>query len=410
MLQLADARTLLPQLWSIEGWGEFRALGDEKTDRPYWLKLPVRPEHFTVAADWILRRNAAGQNLYFGVNPRRRARGRNEDVTRYTSFVADLDDVEGSWAEVVALAEAGLPPSACVRTRRGVHLYWLLKEPEPADPDGLARSRMQTLQAALGSDPVHDPARILRLPGTVCWKDALQSTMYLAWFDAGRRFSSEEIESVVATVWPDLAQTGIGGQTGGALGPSPSSVPPYPAGFAGLPADLQERASQAWPKGQRSGHCMALIRGCVRLGWTDDRILALLRSLPLGSHYTDRGRGAEAAFDYDVGKARRQFAAEGGRFHELIHARVERVSILEGQTTHLRLALRHLDGANAGLRSYEYLEIGPRSALRWRRLFESAGLAPPDRADRRVYLLEGRSLKLEVAVGHRVRVVRFLAP
>src|SRR4051812_39606905 len=112
-----QATELLSHVWpaNYNGWGEFRALTLEGGAlRPSFIPTPVKKNHLALGLDWVARENAAKRNVYYGVNPRANPRGRNQDVAVYSSFIADLDDVDTSWPEVAKLATAGAPPSACV--------------------------------------------------------------------------------------------------------------------------------------------------------------------------------------------------------------------------------------------------------------------------------------------------------
>ena len=69
--------------------------------------------------------------------------------------------------------EAFMPPSAIVDSGGGVHPYWFLETPLDLQNGGYDSTRklLVTLQRTLGSDPnATDPARILRIPGTVNYK------------------------------------------------------------------------------------------------------------------------------------------------------------------------------------------------------------------------------------------------
>jgi KaiC/GvpD/RAD55 family RecA-like ATPase len=74
--------------------------------------------------------------------------------------------VRGFWADVeteIALEDLSLPPSMVVNSSRGPHLYWLSVGDATKE---LCRRIVQNIAARIGSDPkVHDPSRVLRVPG-----------------------------------------------------------------------------------------------------------------------------------------------------------------------------------------------------------------------------------------------------
>lgn len=133
--------------------------------------LPEGSSEFHRAAEllkrvpMLLRKNRSRQNIYVGVNARKRTGGKKAtDVKCARSIFADWDnaslaDARQRWEQ------AGLPsPSLIVASGHGIHGYWLLDEPLS---DLVEWTRLQkALAVAVGSDPmVCDPPRIMRLPG-----------------------------------------------------------------------------------------------------------------------------------------------------------------------------------------------------------------------------------------------------
>ncbi|HQR07139.1 MAG TPA: phage/plasmid primase, P4 family [Gemmatales bacterium] len=120
-------------------------------------------QHLHCLADRFSKQNLAGQNVYFGANPRNSKGGKTEHVKLARSLCADFDHTnEASVRE--RLAQTGFPePTVIVNSGHGVHCYWRLDEPM----EDLARwtQIQKRLARLLGSDPkVCDPPRILRLP------------------------------------------------------------------------------------------------------------------------------------------------------------------------------------------------------------------------------------------------------
>jgi len=101
-------------------------------------------------------------------------RGGNDHVSRLTAAYCDLD-VPKCGASVDAIVDrvrsAGrIAPSIIVASGRGVHCYWTFDEPT-AD---VARVRRLNAAIALrfGADSAIDPARVLRVAGTLHHKQA----------------------------------------------------------------------------------------------------------------------------------------------------------------------------------------------------------------------------------------------
>ncbi len=131
--------------------------------------------------------NSKKQNVHPSVNPRFRrpggGRGKNSDVQTYVALWSDIDfgsqeaSVRKAWAELLEIfTAAGIRPSIIVESGRGIHAYWLLDKPYPnaeARPlcAGLQKEAMICDVGDAGSDPINDPCRVLRLPGTGNWKN-----------------------------------------------------------------------------------------------------------------------------------------------------------------------------------------------------------------------------------------------
>jgi len=146
-----------------------------------WIEVRLLPcEHcrwFQLANDgeargtlrWAAERNShesEPQNVYFGAHPRTgKGKKKDENVALFRSVFADFDGVPPD-AAVAAWKAAGLPgPSIVVASGGGTHVYALLEEPlaDPAD----YRSAIKEIARRCESDrSVHNPERVLRLPGS----------------------------------------------------------------------------------------------------------------------------------------------------------------------------------------------------------------------------------------------------
>ncbi len=110
-----------------------------------------------------------GENVYFGVLPRRKGvkSGKREDVTRGTAAWIDLD-ADISVAEARArVNKYPVKPSYVVKSGHGYHVYWLLSERVEREDLGKLEQLNRAIAEIVGADVAcHDAARILRLPGT----------------------------------------------------------------------------------------------------------------------------------------------------------------------------------------------------------------------------------------------------
>jgi hypothetical protein len=111
-------------------------------------------------------------NIYLGVNPRRELEKSGDDnVLLARCIFADFDDVgEGEAHQRIDAAK--LPnPSIVNFSGYGVHCYWVLVE--PITDMAIWKQFQKGLASILKSDSsVCNPERIMRLPGTINWKDS----------------------------------------------------------------------------------------------------------------------------------------------------------------------------------------------------------------------------------------------
>lgn len=125
-----------------------------------------------------------GYNAYMGVNPRMGGGGKKVNVHYLTAFFVDLDvgtaghkkdsnfpSKEDAWK---AIKQFPLQPSLIVDSGGGFHLYWILEEPVAVEQCGVEKLEAinSVLSRDLHGDPgTHDISRILRVPGTLNYKN-----------------------------------------------------------------------------------------------------------------------------------------------------------------------------------------------------------------------------------------------
>lgn len=119
------------------------------------------------AAQSLFGDNQHGEHVYAGANPRRvRGGTRSKDVACVRCLFADFDGI-GPAAARNRWQNAGLPaPTLTISSGHGVHAYWQLTK--PIDDLYWWRGLQKRLIALLDSDKaIHDPARVMRLPGFI---------------------------------------------------------------------------------------------------------------------------------------------------------------------------------------------------------------------------------------------------
>ncbi len=217
-------------------------------------------------AESLLADNRQGQNIYAGANPRRSHGGtKNEDVVCAWCLFADfdgigLDESRNRWQKI------HLPePTLIIASGHGVHAYWRLTDPMV---DMAPWSNAQrNLIAALNSDKaIHDPARIMRLPGFMNHKPPA-AMCRIAEADPTRKYPLEDL----------LERIGNSAQSK----PIPQTQTPATT----IPSlDILGRATLAaakWPaaaEGERNTdafhHACYLVKD---FGLNDDQALSILR-------------------------------------------------------------------------------------------------------------------------------------
>jgi len=110
-------------------------------------------------------------NAYFGVLPRReKGKGDSKSVLSGRAAWVDVDfkDERTHEAFEVKLREFSCQPSFIINSGHGRHLYWCMKEPvEPLILSDVSKR----LTHYFGGDHTFDPPRVLRIPGSVNWKN-----------------------------------------------------------------------------------------------------------------------------------------------------------------------------------------------------------------------------------------------
>jgi len=152
-------------------WVELRLIQTGQVQKQWW-----KAENLLEVLPDMVEMNKHGWHIYAGANPRKDY-GLSFDVNvpLCRCVFADFDHIETdgiSWADYVdqKIADAGLPePTLVMNSGHGIHAYWRLAE--PAEPEIWTQTQKR-LSAALESDPViHNPERIMRLPGFRNHKD-----------------------------------------------------------------------------------------------------------------------------------------------------------------------------------------------------------------------------------------------
>ena len=278
-------------VYSPGDWVEYRCIdpATRRIERDW-----VLAEHLADQAERLAKLNAAGFNIYAGVNPRIEA-GRTTDagVDLARTLFVDFDhlaDEEGASYDDLAcrrVEAAGLPlPTLRVFSGHGVHMYWRLTQPvKPAD---WARAQ-ERLIAALDTDrTIKNPERIMRLPGFENVKDRAKPVpCFVIEAEPTRVFELAALmKDLIDRVDPIDLQAAAGDQAQSVVNKvnAVNKVPPQ------VPPSLDRRAvryAAAWPhctEGTRNQD--AYVHACQLVndfGLAEAETLELLRSWNAGN-------------------------------------------------------------------------------------------------------------------------------
>lgn len=157
----------------------FDALFDE-SDILEVRRFPSKRQDWIAAPYAAMVAAASTEDVYFGANPRTRKGGSTaQEVALARCVFVDFDHVADPKHAEELIRNADLPAPTCVvQSGRGVHAYWRLDEPLT---DMVRWNAVQRgLIEALGTDKaIHDPPRIMRMPGSVNTKNGVTARVFV---------------------------------------------------------------------------------------------------------------------------------------------------------------------------------------------------------------------------------------
>jgi hypothetical protein len=181
--------------------------------------LPSRRQAFLRPGDIeaIQRFIAAnsGQNLYLGVATRKSSGGGSlVNCGELHVLFADIDFETISEPEARAKLERfPLKPSIITMSGGGLHEYWLLKEPlnlQDADDCQRAYNLLKRVARALGGDlGSAEPARVLRVPGTLNYKYDPPRRVLIETFNSDLQYNPADFDDVLPEE-PEQVKNGNG--------------------------------------------------------------------------------------------------------------------------------------------------------------------------------------------------------
>ena len=222
-------------------------------------------------------------DVYYGVIPRK---GKNDGTAdgcwpTTTALWADVDakkfmehpldtPAEGKASALDIILRFPHTPSAIVDSGHGFHAYWRLSEAvEFKDAEYVMRG----IARWVNGDATYDQARILRVPGTVNWKDPENPVpVRLLKLDHLRKYELSDFAEITACLeQPTVRSTRVGDRRQDA------------------PDMLKELIDSDPPKGTRSETLYHAVAWMKELGYGFDEALTVVMNSPVGAKAQERG-------------------------------------------------------------------------------------------------------------------------
>ncbi len=196
------------------------------------------------------------EDVWFGTVVRKVGGSVTSDLLSAWSVWADVDHESA----VQRLVRFALPPTVVVSTGRGAHGYWRLSRPlDMSNPQHVSflREVVHGIAWVVGGDPaVHDPARLLRLPGTYNPKYDPPRLAEIVHLDEGAIYRVEDLSRYRKPLF--------------------SPTRPETPDISVLPPRIQDLIRRGWFEGcgyrSRSEADAAVVTSMVAHGFSDDQI------------------------------------------------------------------------------------------------------------------------------------------
>ena len=173
MNRVSQAVTFLSWLFEpyVDGFVEIRTMNQGKVQMRFY-ELPRTVDDWTGIGEACIQWSDEGNDVYVGVLPRWRKGGRDNDVHTAGVLWCDIDDLTGL-DQTATLDKV----TVAVRSGKGLHCYRRLKVAGIGTKPTEQREFVQLLErwmlslSSAADIKCKNPSRILRVPGTVNWKN-----------------------------------------------------------------------------------------------------------------------------------------------------------------------------------------------------------------------------------------------
>ncbi len=185
------AEKILSRLFTPEEIVNFRIFDDKKRGTFTGQKLSCKCSEYKNIEEKLKKHNAQSRGIFYVVN----YGGQTDDsISRITAQFVEMDEgtFEEQWEKIKRFQ---LPPSMVIKTRKSLHVYWLM--------DKFAKvSRFREIQKRLvkhfNGDPVCvNESRVMRLPGFNHCKTDTPIMVRCVLFHPERVYSQEQLTNVL---------------------------------------------------------------------------------------------------------------------------------------------------------------------------------------------------------------------
>lgn len=259
-------RDFLDAIYRPQGFGfmELRAFGDGDDIRRAWYPYPDGLKDFVERANEC----NGSYNVFAGVLLREKQDIGTADNCKKTTPIlwADFDTKVMARLNVFhEINQIEVPPQIMLDSGYGFHAYWLLNEAVSVDD---AQDVMKNLAKRHGGDVVGDPARIMRVPGTLNIKDKLTPRpVRLVKFNPYERSRFSDFINYATVDIPYGTE----------------SAKDFAIAAAGAtPTWIDNRLQECPEKGTRSEYIFGIICSMVRAKWPLDKVYEALLEAPAG--------------------------------------------------------------------------------------------------------------------------------
>lgn len=178
------------------GYMEIRAFNGQKREQSFH-ELPISGERLRSICLALISKSESGYDVYVGVLPRKERYGKASSITHAATVWADFDYKNMTDEEVL---RATRDADMTVHSGGGMHAYWWVTQPQDVSSirkqDAFSALVQDEQQRRSGgkADATHDLPRILRVPGTLNWKDREKPRKVCLLTCEGRNAKSEAQE------------------------------------------------------------------------------------------------------------------------------------------------------------------------------------------------------------------------